>query len=408
MSEWLPALLPRRIAPHPREGTPAEQVETVLFRALIVLRVILLGYALLLNGLRRDEFDRPLLALTAMLVMVAWTAFTTWAYDAPRRRRLPLYVADLAVAVLLMLSTPLVQSEAMLDRHASTVPTFWVAAAVLAWAAGRRWTEAVCAALVLAVTDISVRTATVGATWGNLFLLLVAAGVVGYTADILRRAAEVVAAAERVAAVQAERVRLARAVHDGVLQVLGLVKRHGLETPDLARLGRLAGEQEVALRALIQYDARTHGSRTDGAARPDASATRDLVAALEQLRGEHPHGRLVTLSGPGGRVELPSYPVEELAAVVRACLDNVRRHVGEEAPVWVLVEELPDAVVVSVRDEGPGIPAGRLEAAEQEGRMGVCGSIRGRMTDLGGSAELVTGPGVGTEWELRLPRRPAP
>ena len=44
-------------------------------------------------------------------------------------------VSDTAVALVLV--TPLVQSEAMLDRHASTVPTFWVMGPVLAWAAWR-------------------------------------------------------------------------------------------------------------------------------------------------------------------------------------------------------------------------------------------------------------------------------
>ena len=81
------------------------------------------------------------------------------------------------------------------------------------------------------------------------------------------------------------------------------------------------------------------------------------------------------------------------------------RHVGERAPAWVLVEDLGDSVVVTVRDEGLGIAAGRLEAAEGEGRMGVTGSIRGRLADLGGTADLVTAPGAGTEWELTVPRR---
>ena len=59
--------------------------------------------------------------------------------------------------------------------------------------------------------------------------------------------------AERAAAAAEERQRLARVVHDGVLQVLALVQRRG---PDLgadgAELGRLAGEQESRLRALVQ------------------------------------------------------------------------------------------------------------------------------------------------------------
>jgi len=69
----------------------------------------------------------------------------------------------------------------------------------------------------------------------------------------------------------------------------------------------------------------------------------------------------------------------------------------------VLLEELGNDVVVSVRDEGPGIPDGRLDSAVAEGRLGVSDSIRGRMRDLGGTAELVTGAS-GTEWELTLPR----
>jgi signal transduction histidine kinase len=89
--------------------------------------------------------------------------------------------------------------------------------------------------------------------------------------------------------------------------------------------------------------------------------------------------------------------------VVSACLDNVSVHVGDGASAWVLVEALDDRVVVSVRDEGPGIPDGRLEQAAAEGRLGVRESIRGRVADLGGTAELSTGS-FGTEWEIVVPR----
>ena len=122
------------------------------------------------------------------------------------------------------------------------------------------------------------------------------------------------------------------------------------------------------------------------------------MAALNALQS-----RTVTVSAPAGQVVLPSDVVEELVAVVRACLDNVARHVGEEAPAWVLVEDLDGSVVVSVRDEGPGIPDGRLDEACAEGRLGVSESICGRMEDLGGTAKLVSIPGQGTEWELTVP-----
>lgn len=60
--------------------------------------------------------------------------------------------------------------------------------------------------------------------------------------------------------------------------------------------------------------------------------------------------------------------------------------------------------MVTVRDDGPGIPEGRLVQAEGEGRLGVAQSIRGRLRDLGGTAELLSVPGQGTEVELRLPK----
>jgi signal transduction histidine kinase len=69
----------------------------------------------------------------------------------------------------------------------------------------------------------------------------------------------------------------------------------------------------------------------------------------------------------------------------------------------VLLEGWPDRVEISVRDEGPGIPEGRLEAAAADGRLGVSESIRGRVADLGGTATVATGPD-GTEWELVVPR----
>ena len=60
--------------------------------------------------------------------------------------------------------------------------------------------------------------------------------------------------------------------------------------------------------------------------------------------------------------------------------------------------------VLSVRDAGPGIDAGRLEQASEQGRLGVAESIRGRIADLHGTATLTTAPGQGVEWEFRVPR----
>jgi len=99
---------------------------------------------------------------------------------------------------------------------------------------------------------------------------------------------------------------------------------------------------------------------------------------------------------------------KEVAAAVRAALDNVRRHCGERARAWVLIEDEPDVVTVTIRDDGPGFPAGRLAEAAAAGRLGVSQSICGRLRDLGGAAEVRSAPGEGTEVTLRLPRARVP
>src|SRR5699024_5135005 len=94
----------------------------------------------------------------------------------------------------------------------------------------------------------------------------------------------------------------------------------------------------------------------------------------------------------------------DLFSAVREALHNVDKHAGEHAQAWVLLEELPQEVVVCVRDDGPGIPEGRLQQAAAEGRMGVAQSIRARVHEMGGELNLDTGADEGTEWEMRLPR----
>jgi signal transduction histidine kinase len=201
----------------------------------------------------------------------------------------------------------------------------------------------------------------------------------------------VLSEAVRIKSATAERERLSREIHDGVLQVLALVRRAGAELgADGPELGRLATEQEAALRALITAGpAIEHG---DGLA-----DMRELLA----VAARSPHVHLATPAEP---VLLPAVAAQQLAAAVGAALHNVRHHVGAEADAWVLVEDTDDEVIVTVRDDGPGIAAERLAEAESQGRLGVAQSIKGRLRDLGGVATITSAPNEGTEVELRVPR----
>ncbi len=344
--------------------------------------------ALALNVYRYDSFQRPALGLATMGVMVAWTAVATVAYASPDRRGVGLLAADLAIAVATLVVTPLAKGSGF----EATIPGFWVMAALLAWAIRYHWVGGLAAGALLGGVDLLFREDIDQTNYGNVFLLLIGGPIVGYMCASLQRMAVERDEAERRAAAAAERARLARVVHDGVLQVLALVQRRGAEIGgEATALARLAGEQESALRTLIRSQDTLDAHSDEG--------TLDLASRLGRLAVR----RGVQVSTPGTSVQLPAATVAELVAVVAACLDNVARHVGEDASAWVLVEDLGEHVVVSVRDEGPGIAAGRLEEAAAEGRLGVTQSIRGRIADLGGTAELTTGAG-GTEWELTVPR----
>lgn len=113
-----------------------------------------------------------------------------------------------------------------------------------------------------------------------------------------------------------------------------------------------------------------------------------------------------SLAVPADPVPLPAATVAELAAVVREATTNTLVHAGPDAGLWVLVEDAADGVTLSVRDDGPGIPDGRLATAEAEGHLGVASSICARVRTLGGTVTLHTGPEEGTEWEIHLARRP--
>ena len=356
-----------------------------------MLRLVLVANTVAVGIWTRDELSSVPLGTLVIAGVVGWSAFVTWAYADNSRRTARLLGADLLVALAALALTPVAKA----DGFDATLAGYWVMSPMLAWAARWGWRGGLGAGLLVGGTDLLIRDPlgqVSQSTYGNVFLLVIGGPVVGYLVESLQRAAVERDRAEREAAAAAERARLARAVHDGVLQVLALVQRRGGEDPALADLGRLAGEQEERLRALI----RAQDALPVEAGAPGSGST-DLAAALGALEAP---GVVVVL--PGVPVPVAAAVVAELVDAVRACLDNVARH-APGAGAWVLLEALPTSVAVSVRDDGPGIPAGRLAAAAAEGRLGITGSIRGRLHDLGGTATVDTGD-WGTEWTLEVPR----
>ncbi|RLP90286.1 sensor histidine kinase [Micromonospora sp. BL4] len=372
--------------------SPSGGFEVPLWRALAVFRFASLAYVLGLAVRDADRYAHPLAVATLVLVMIAWTVVTAIGYARPAWRRWPLLLADLAVVMAIVLATPWVVGRAALAAGVPTLGVAWMAGPVLAWAVSGGRRRGTLAALLVAAADLATRERIGQSSFTGVILMLLAGVVVGHVARLAATAEERLQRAVELEAATRERERLARGIHDSVLQVLALVQRRGAELPgEAGELARLAGEQEAALRALIA------GAAATGATTPDAAGTVDLRALLGRYASP-----AVSLSAPATPVPLPRRVAGELAAATGAALDNVGRHADGRA--WVLIEDEGATVTVSIRDEGPGIPDGRLAEAAAQGRLGVTQSIRGRMADLGGTVRIVSAPEAGTEIELTVPR----
>ncbi|MFE9018293.1 MacS family sensor histidine kinase [Streptomyces sp. NPDC007808] len=394
-----------------RERVMRMSVEQPLWRALTGYRVLTLVYAIGLFASAHDEVARPWVALGYYAVLAVWTLATLPRVANAASCTKRFLAVDLTIALTGILLTRLAESPERIEAGAPTLPSIWTAGAVLAFAIKGGWRWAAFASTLVAAANLIERSGVPTRDTIHMVLLVwIASIAIGYVVEVARASERTLARALEIEAATRERERLARDIHDSVLQVLAMVQRRGAVIGgEAAELGRMAGEQEVALRTLVSGGlvpvSRVSEDAAEGALvraveeSDDAGGPVDLRALLAPYAGAR-----VNLAEPGAPVPLPPAAARELAAAVGAALDNVRRHAGEQARAWILVEDEPDEVIVTVRDDGPGIPEGRLAQAEGEGRLGVALSIRGRLRDLGGSAELISVPGQGTEVELKVPK----
>ncbi|MFE0328440.1 MacS family sensor histidine kinase [Streptomyces sp. NPDC058960] len=393
-----------------RERVIRMSVEQPLWRALAGYRVLTMLYAIGFFATAYDTFTRPWPAIAYYLVLSVWTLATLPRVANAASCTRWFLAVDLTIALTGILLTPVAASHERIASGGPTLPSIWTAGSVLAYALKGGWRWAAFASTPVAAANLIERGSPARDTVHNVVLVWVASIAIGYVVEVARASERTLARALEIEAATRERERLARGIHDSVLQVLAMVQRRGTALGgEAAELGRLAGEQEVALRTLVSGGLVPPSRVSEDAAlgavvravdEPDAEEDPvDLRTLLARYAGAR-----VTLSEPGCPVPLAPAVARELAAAVGAALDNVHRHAGEGARAWILVEDEPEGIVVTVRDDGPGIPEGRLARAEQEGRLGVAQSIRGRLRDIGGTAEWISVPGQGTEVELKLPK----
>src|SRR4051794_32079855 len=180
-----------------------------------------------------------------------------------------------------------------------------------------------------------------------------------------------------------ERAEMAAHLHDSVLQTLALVQQRA---DDPRAVTALARRQERELRSWLTR-------RVDEGPLTLAGA---LEAAASEV--ERDHGAVVDVVAVGD-ADLDARG-EALVAATREAMVNAAKF-GAGSPVDVYAEAVDGDLQVYVRDRGPGFDATALPAD----RRGVRESIVGRMARHGGTAEIHSAPGAGTEVELTMPSR---
>lgn len=370
-----------------------------IWRAAQIFRIATMAYALAVQSVEstRDHYSNVPLSWVFIAAQLAWSGYLCFAYSRERTRRSPLVVAEIVITVLLIFSTRVVMPHSFYVHQQSLPTSFWVANVVVSVALLRGRIAGLVTGLAIGVVALAALDQLYNDQrylwfWDAMLPIMGTVGLaIGASAYIARQAHTQLEAAIRIQAATDERDRLAREVHDGVLQVLALVRRRGREIGgEGAQLASLAGEQEDALRVLLSR-ARSLPTERKGAGTTDL---REAVRAVLPSTS--------TFAAPADPIEIPGFEADELVAVVRAALHNTERHVGPDAVSHILLEDLGDKLVLTIRDDGPGIPEGRLALAREQGRMGVADSIEGRVRALGGTVVLETGPDMGTEWEIHL------
>ncbi len=181
-----------------------------------------------------------------------------------------------------------------------------------------------------------------------------------------------------------ERARVSAHLHDSVLQSLVLIQR----SDNPRRMANLARRQERELRAWLYGDVPTGDPTT-------------LHAAIEVLTTELEADHDVRIEA----VIVGDQPLDDasraLIAALREAIVNAARHADVDR-IDVFVEADDTELTGFVRDTGIGFDPATVPAD----RHGINDSIIGRVERVGGTAVVESNLGVGTEVEIRIPRRP--
>ncbi|MFF6785608.1 histidine kinase [Streptomyces sp. NPDC012510] len=255
----------------------------------------------------------------------------------------------------------------------------------------------------------------------------VAAGIIGVTLRNLmfrfgtatQALSEVTSRLAVAEAVESERARLARELHDSVAKTL-----HGLAlaadalattadhpAPDPTHLKQQATLVAAAARRAaaesrdLLTDLRRH---TDLTTTPPTDLTTELTARTADFESRTAVPTRLVHTGTAASPPLPPETTRHLLAITSEALENIHRHARATA-AEVSLKITRNSLHLSIKDDGVGLPpALTLEEAQESGHFGLLGMAE-RAARTGASLHMGS-DGTGTEVALTLPLpvRPLP
>jgi signal transduction histidine kinase len=243
--------------------------------------------------------------------------------------------------------------------------------------------------------------------WVRLFALLLLASLI-YSVYVLRMRQYTAAISARFHERLDERVRIARDLHDTLLQSF-----HSVLYKFQAARNQLPRRPEAASQALDEAILATMQAITEGRdaiydLRPESAARHDLAALLAAAGQESASAQTVNERLPSFRVVVEGEPQrlspilqDEIYRIGSEVIRNAFRH-AEASRIEVEIQYGESQLRLRIRDDGRGTDPKVLQASGRPGHWGLPG-IKERAQRIGSRLEFWSETGTGTEVELAVP-----
>ncbi len=232
------------------------------------------------------------------------------------------------------------------------------------------------------------------------FYLLLAAGLAALVVLLLRR--RLLVAEREFKAVLGERSRIAREIHDTLAQGYVGISVQLEVLSELLRMNKVdaASKHLDTTRGYVR-EGLADARQSIWALRSGDSGENTLPVRLRRLvEKADGHGMEAAFSLYGAYRPLPPGTEQEILRIAQEAIHNVNKHAGAKH-LSVQLEYGPAGIALEVRDDGRGFKT-EAEAAAPPGHYGLTG-MRERAAAIGGTLEVTSEPGGGTDVRLRAP-----